>query len=58
MSDFLSSLVYTKSVYNLVDYYWYIKTVEYLIAVSFFVAFPAFYMYLNKEQPGEHKSSH
>jgi len=34
-------------VYTLVDFYQYIKGVEYLICVAFFVAFPLFYKYLN-----------
>lgn len=50
MSDILSSIGQIKSVYTLVDFYQYIKTVEYLICVAFFVVFPAFYMYLNKER--------
>ena len=31
-----------------VDFYTHIKGVEYIIAVLFLVAFPAFYAYLNK----------
>jgi hypothetical protein len=36
--------------HTLVDYYTHIKGVEYLICVAFFVAFPVFYAYVNKEQ--------
>lgn len=50
MSDILGSIGQIKSVYTLVDFYQYIKTVEYLICVAFFVSFPAFYMYVNKER--------
>ena len=39
-----------KPLYTLVDYYTHIKGIEYLICVAFFVAFPAFYQYVNKEQ--------
>ena len=35
--------------HTLVDYYTHIKGIEYLICVAFFVAFPAFYIYVNKE---------
>jgi len=37
-----------KEVFTLVDYYQYIKGVEYLICVAFFVGFPMFYRYINK----------
>ncbi len=40
------------SVYTLVDFYQYIKGVEYLICVAFFIAFPMFFKYLN-EKPGD-----
>lgn len=36
--------------HTLVDYYTHIKGIEYLICVAFFVAFPAFYVYVNKEK--------
>jgi len=36
--------------HTLVDYYTHIKGIEYLICVAFFVAFPAFYSYVNKEK--------
>ncbi len=39
-----------KPLHTLVDYYTHIKGIEYLICVAFFVAFPAFYRYVNKEQ--------
>lgn len=39
-------------VYTLVDFYNYIKTVEYLICIGFFVTFPLFYKYVMKS-PGD-----
>jgi hypothetical protein len=36
--------------HTLVDYYTHIKGIEYLICVAFLVAFPAFYVYVNKEK--------
>jgi Ca2+/Na+ antiporter len=35
---------------TLVDYYTHIKGIEYLICVAFFVAFPVFFKYVNKEK--------
>jgi len=39
-----------KPLHTLVDYYSHIKGVEYLICVAFFVAFPVFFKYVNKEK--------
>jgi len=39
-------------VHTLVDFYQYIKGIEYLICVAFFIAFPMFFRYLN-EKPGD-----
>lgn len=48
MSDLLSSIGQVKDVFTLVDFYQYIKGVEYLICIGFFIGFPMFYRYLNK----------
>lgn len=48
MSDLISTVGEFKSVYTLVDFYQYIKGVEYLICVAFFVGFPMFYRYIHK----------
>lgn len=45
----LSTVGEVKEVFTLVDYYTYIKSMEYLICVAFFVGFPIFYRYINKE---------
>ena len=39
-----------KPLHTLVDFYSHIKGVEYLICVAFFVAFPVFFKYVNKEK--------
>jgi ABC-type bacteriocin/lantibiotic exporter with double-glycine peptidase domain len=39
-----------KPLHTPVDFYTHIKGIEYLICVAFFVAFPVFYQYVNKEQ--------
>jgi hypothetical protein len=46
----LSAVGEVKEVFTLVDYYTYIKSMEYLICVAFFVGFPIFYRYINKEE--------
>jgi len=37
-----------KEVFTVVDYYQYIKTVEYLICVAFFFIFPMYYKFIHK----------
>jgi hypothetical protein len=49
----LSSVGQVKEVFTLVDFYTYIKSVEYLICVAFFVGFPMFYRYINKSDDSE-----
>jgi hypothetical protein len=46
---FFQSIGEVNEVFTLVDYYEYIKAVEYLICVAFFILFPMFYRYLNGE---------
>jgi hypothetical protein len=58
MTEILGAVGYTKSVHTLVDFYQYIKSVEYLICLAFFVSFPMFYRYLNKTQPPAEKAFH
>ncbi|MEN8189589.1 MAG: hypothetical protein ABFS19_07065 [Thermodesulfobacteriota bacterium] len=38
-----------KPIHTMVDFYSHIKGIEYLICVAFFVAFPVFFKYVNKE---------
>jgi hypothetical protein len=47
LQNFFQSIGEVKSVFTLVDYYQYIKGVEYLICVAFFIAFPMFYRYIH-----------
>ena len=39
-----------KPLHTLVDFYTHLKGIEYLICVAFFVAFPVFFKYVNKEK--------
>ncbi len=39
-----------QSLHTAVDFYTHIKGIEYLICVAFFVAFPVFFKYVNKEK--------
>lgn len=58
MNQLLSSVGEIKEVFTLVDYYQYIKGVEYLICVAFFVGFPMFYRYINKTEDKSSNASH
>jgi hypothetical protein len=46
--QFFSSTGEVVQVYTLVDFYNYIKAVEYLICVAFFATFPLFYKHFIK----------
>ena len=48
IEESLGTIGQIKEVFTLVDYYQYIKGVEYLICVAFFIGFPMFYRYLHK----------
>ena len=37
-------------IHTLVDFYTHIKGIEYIICVAFFVVFPVFFKYVNKER--------
>ncbi len=58
MTEFFAAVGEIKSVYTLVDFYQYIKGVEYLICVAFFCGFPAFYRYIHKKEEAQDTSSH
>lgn len=47
-----------KEVFTLVDFYQYIKGVEYLICVAFFIGFPMFYRYLHKREHETKEAAH
>ena len=49
----LDTIGQIKEVFTLVDFYQYIKGVEYLICVAFFIGFPMFYRYLHKREQEE-----
>jgi hypothetical protein len=56
MSDLFASMGEVKEVFTLVDFYQYIKGVEYLICVAFFVGFPIFYRYIHSGDKAREKS--
>lgn len=37
-------------IHTLVDFYTHVKGIEYIICVAFFVAFPVFFQYVNKQK--------
>jgi hypothetical protein len=47
MIDFLMNVGYVKQIYTVVDYYTYIKGLEYLICLLLFTTFPLFYRYIH-----------
>ena len=49
LQNFFQSIGEVKSVVTLVDFYQYIKGVEYLICVAFFIVFPMYYKYLHQD---------
>ena len=49
LASIFDSIGQVKRVYTLVDFYQYIKALEYLIAVGFFFVFAKFYTYINKK---------
>lgn len=59
MKDFLEQLFLSigevREVVTMVDFYQYIKGVEYLICIGFFLAFPMFYRYIHSS--GENAES-
>lgn len=58
MTGLFGAIGHVKSVYTMVDFYQYIKTVEYLICVAFFVGFPMFFRYLHKSGSNTQEANH
>jgi hypothetical protein len=52
--DILNQIGEWQQVYTLVDFYTYIKGVEYLICLLFFITFPMFYRYLHGPRNEQH----
>ena len=49
MTQLLEQIGEWHQVYTLVDFYQYIKGVEYLICLAFFIAFPLFYKFIHRD---------
>jgi len=58
MARLFSSLGEFREVFTMVDFYQYIKSVEYLICVAFFVGFPMYYRCINKSEGGDAPDDH
>lgn len=54
LNNFFQSVGTVKQVYTQVDFYTYIKSVEYMICVAFFIGFPILYRHLHRE-PRSHE---
>ena len=48
--QYMETIGMIKPLHTMVDYYTHIKGIEYLICVTFFIAFPVFFKYINKEK--------
>lgn len=56
MQKLFGSMGEVTEVVTLVDFYQYIKGVEYLICIGFFILFPMYYRYIHhKPEAPEHK---
>ncbi len=49
MFDFFMNVGHVEQIYTVVDYYTYIKGLEYLLCLLFFTFFPMFCRYINTE---------
>lgn len=50
LETLFNSIGEVSQVFTVVDYYQYIKGLEYLICLAFFIIFPMFYRYINKDK--------
>lgn len=55
--SFFNAVGQVKEVHTQVDFYTYIKSVEYMICVAFFIGFPMLYRHINKDTNG-HGDNH
>ncbi len=56
ISGFFQSIGEVRGVYTLVDFYQYIKGIEYLICVAFFIGFVRFFKYI--DAPADKSKTH
>ncbi|MBE0596668.1 MAG: hypothetical protein IH614_05315 [Desulfuromonadales bacterium] len=56
LGQFFNSVGEITEVYTLVDFYQYIKGVEYLICLAFFIGFTKFFKYIHT--PAQESSKH
>jgi len=47
--QYMVAIGMVKPLHTLVDYYTHIKGIEYLLCVAFFVAFPVFFKFVNRD---------
>ena len=50
LETLFNSIGEVSQVFTVVDYYHYIKGLEYLICLAFFIIFPMFYRYIHKDK--------
>jgi len=56
IASFFQSVGTVKEVYTQVDFYTYIKSVEYMICVAFFIGFPMLYRHLHRKRGRQEES--
>jgi hypothetical protein len=57
LTHFFRSVGTVREVYTQVDFYTYIKSVEYMICVAFFIGFPMLYKHLHRK-PDHREDDH
>jgi hypothetical protein len=57
LTNFFEAVGTVKQVYTEVDFYSYVKTVEYMICVAFFIVFPRLYRRINSDRK-DHDEKH
>lgn len=50
LESLFNSIGEVSQVFTVVDYYQYIKGLEYLICLAFFIIFPMFYRFIHNEK--------
>lgn len=56
LAKFFQSVGTVQEVHTQVDFYTYIKSVEYMICVAFFIGFPMLYRHLHRNANGQHEN--
>jgi hypothetical protein len=58
LANFFRTVGTVQEVHTQVDFYTYIKSVEYMICVAFFIGFPMLYRHLNRSTDAHEEKQH